>query len=71
MCKEKLMDANWIISVFVVIDDTIKALGHKTHYHASLSDAEILTVAVVAAKYFNNNHKLTLPVLGQLHYLSR
>ena len=65
------MDAKWIISVFVVIDDTIKALGHQTHHHATLSDAEILTVAVVAAKYFNNNHKLTLSVLGQMHYLTR
>jgi hypothetical protein len=36
-----------------------------------LAEAEILTVAVIAAKYFNNNHKLTLSVPGQLHYLSR
>lgn len=64
------MEAKWIISVFVVIDDTMHALNHKTHYHAILSDAEILTVAVVAAKYFNNNHKLTLSVLHQARYLT-
>jgi hypothetical protein len=54
------MAAEWIISAFVIIDDTLKALSHQTPYHATVSDAEILTVAVVAAKYFNNNHKLTL-----------
>jgi hypothetical protein len=63
------MDAEWIISVFVIIDDTLKALNHQTHYHATVSDAEILTVPVVAAKYFNNNHKLTLGLWGQMHYL--
>lgn len=64
------MDAKWIITVFVVIDDTMMALGHQSHYHARVSDAEILTVAVVAAKYFNNNHKLALSIFSQLGYLS-
>ena len=64
------MDANWIITCFVSIDDLMKAYEHQSHYHAKVSDAEILTVAVVAAKYFNNNHKLTLSLLTQMHYLS-
>src|SRR5690348_5207513 len=64
------MDVTWIITCFVTIDDLMKAFEHDTHYHAKVSDAEILTIAVVAAKYFNNNHKLTLSVLQQMHYLS-
>ena len=64
------MDANWIITCFGVADDLMQELGHQTHYHPKVSDAEIITIALVAAKSFNNNHKLTLSVLTQTHYLS-
>ncbi len=37
---------------------TDKFLGHKTHCLAT--DAEVLTVAVIAAKSFANNHKNAL-----------
>lgn len=65
------MDAKWIITAFVVIDDTMRALQHTSHNQATVSDSEILTVAVVAAKYFNNNHKLSLLILFQTGYVSR
>ncbi len=31
-----------------MIDDTMRALGHASHRHAGVSNAEVLTVAVVA-----------------------
>ena len=64
------MNANWIITSFVIIDDLMTAHGHQSHCLAKVSDAEILTVAVVAAKYFNLHHQLTLKVLPELGYLS-
>jgi hypothetical protein len=63
------MDVNWIITVFVITDDLMKQLEHKSHHHATVSDSEIILVAIVAAKYFNNNHKLTLSVLARTRYL--
>ncbi len=46
------MDGDFIVTAFVVIDKTMAALGHRDDVRARASDAEVLTVAVVAAKYF-------------------
>jgi hypothetical protein len=48
--KERTMNATWIITAFVVIDHLMTALKHKSHPLAQASDAEVLTVAIVAAK---------------------
>ena len=55
--KESTMNATWIITAFVVIDDLMMALGHRTHPLAQASDAEVLTVAIVAAKYFQSHYE--------------
>ena len=41
---------------FVICDDLMKILNHKSHCLALVSDAEVVTVALVAAKYFHNHH---------------
>ena len=64
------MNATWIITAFVVIDDLMTALGHRTHPLAQASDAEVLTVAIVAAKYFQNHHECALCVMQECGYLS-
>jgi len=56
------MNATWIITAFVVIDDLMTALKQKSHPLAQASDAEVLTVAIVAAKYFQNHHERALCV---------
>jgi hypothetical protein len=48
----------------------MRCLNHRSHALAKISEAEVLTVAVVAAKYFHNNHERALWVLTQLGYLS-
>jgi len=50
------MNADWIITVFVIIDTLMERLGHHSDVRANVPDAEILTIAVVAAKYFLNHH---------------
>jgi len=45
------MDAYWIIPAFVVIDTLMERLGHRSDVRAQVPDSEILTIAVVAAKY--------------------
>lgn len=59
-----------IITSYVIIDDTMRSLQHRSHRLAKVSDAEVLTVAVVAAKYFHNNHERALWMLTHLGYLS-
>jgi hypothetical protein len=63
------MDDLWIITSFVIIDDLMKQLDHHSHPLAQVSDAEVLTVAVVAAKYFQNHHERALCVM-RMGYLS-
>ncbi len=64
------MDAAWIITVFVIIDEVMERLDHRSHVLAEVPDAEILTIAVVAAKYFHNHHERTVCIMRDLGYLS-
>ena len=64
------MNDHLIITSYVIIDDTMRSLNHRSHSLAKITDAEVLTVAVVAAKYFHNNHERALWMLTHLGYLS-
>ncbi len=65
------MNADFIITVYVVIDDLMHLRDHQSHCLAHISDAEVLTVAIIAAKYFQNNHERALQVLYLSGYLTR
>jgi len=65
------MTAEHIIGIYVVIDDTMRTLGHTSHRLAGASDAEVLTVAVVAAAFCQNHHAHALAVLRATGYLAR
>ena len=64
------MNAEFIVTTFVVCDKTMHALGHQDDRRAKASDAEVLTVAVVAARYFQNHLERALQVMHLGHYLS-
>ena len=64
------MNDDVIITAYVVIDDMMKDLGHQSHVLAQISDAEVLTVAVAAAKFFHNNHEAALGMVTKAGYLS-
>ena len=64
------MNDDLMVTICVVIDEVMQALAHRSHRLAHLGDAEVLTVAVVAAKYFGNNHERALWVMQRLGYLS-
>src|SRR5215212_6023440 len=68
--REEHMDALWIISVFALADDLMTHLEHRSHRLAQVPDAEVVTVAIVAAKYFHNHHERTLCLMQQQGYLS-
>lgn len=54
----------------MVIDDVLKLAEHASHVLSQISDAEVLTVAVIAALYFQNHQERTLYVLERMGYLS-
>ena len=59
-----------IVATCVVLDELMRHAGHRDHVLAGVSDAEVLTVAVVAAAYFQNHHARALQVMQGMHYLS-
>jgi hypothetical protein len=63
------MNDTYIVTVYVVIDDLLKAMNYEDDCRAQVSAAQVLTVAVVAAKSFQNHHERALSVLGRLGYL--
>ena len=65
------MNDTYIVTTFVVIDDLLNACAFQEDGRASSHAAEILTVAVIAAKYFQNHHERALSILGQLGYVQR
>ena len=67
------MNDAYIVTVYCVIADILKAYDYQDDRRARVSAAEILLVAVVAAKYFQNHHERALCILirlGDIGYVS-
>ena len=47
---------NEIIAIYAITDDLLKAIGHENDFRCEMSDAEIITTALIAAIFFNGNH---------------
>lgn len=47
---------NEIITVYAIIDDFLRAIGHKEDCRREMSDAEIITTALIAAMFFDGNY---------------
>jgi len=60
------MNDTYIVTTYSVIDDLLKAHGYADDVRATTGAAEILTVAVVSAKYFQNHHERALCILIRL-----
>lgn len=65
------MNDTYIVTVYVVIDDILKAYGFRDDCRATGTAAEILTVGVIAAKYFQNHHERALCMMTRLGYVVR
>ncbi len=64
------MNDTLIVTVFVTLDDLLRACGHRSHPLAKASDSEVLTVGVIAACQFAHHHERALCVLRGMGYLS-
>lgn len=65
------MNADAIVTIYVVIDDLLKVMRYQDDVRARLSAAEILMVAIVAAQQFQNHHERALGVLYQTGYIAK
>jgi hypothetical protein len=63
------MDEDLVVTIYVVIADVLATAGHHSHPLAGVTDAEVLTVAVVAAACFQNHQAVALAVMHK-GYLS-
>jgi len=61
--REGHLEDNFIVTAFVLLDKTMATLGHRDDVRAGASDAAVLTVAVVAAKYFQHHLARAVQVL--------
>ncbi len=64
------MNDDFIVTAYVVLDETMRALGHRDDGRAGAGDAEVLTVAVVAAKYFQRHLERAPQMMRLGRYLS-
>jgi len=55
------------IAIYCFIDDFLKAVGHKTDAHCKVSDAEIITTALIAARYFYGNQTTGRAYMREKH----
>ncbi len=67
--EEAIMDVDFIVTVYVTIDEICQHVLAEPKYRPKMTPAEILLVAIVAARYFNNNLERALLVLGQTGYI--
>ena len=64
------MNDTLIVTVYVILDDLLRAMEHRTDPRAQTSDSEVLTIGVIAACQFQNHHERALCILRALGYLS-
>lgn len=58
-----------IIAIYCLCDDLLKAMHHVEDCQCQMSDAEVMTTAIVAARYFGGNIELARTLLRQRTYM--
>jgi hypothetical protein len=65
------MNALYIVTAYVHLDDGLKAQHFQDDVRAQVTTAEVLTVAVVAARFFQNHHERALCLLQMVGAIPR
>ena len=58
-----------IVAIYCLCDDVLKALDHYEDLQRQMSDAEVMTTAIVAALYFSGNWERARDWLGSGGYM--
>ena len=60
-----------IITLYVICDEFLRYMNQCDHDQSEMSDAEVLTTALVAMLYFGGNYTLARRWLGVPQYMPR
>ena len=60
----------FIILTYCVCDDYLKLIKHN-EVKAKMSDAEVITLAIISAQFFGANHQLTASYFEEHGYVSK
>jgi hypothetical protein len=60
---------NEIVAIYCLCDDILKAMNHRSDEQQQMSDAEVMTTAIVAAIYFGGNFEKARKQLSEPHYI--
>jgi hypothetical protein len=60
-----------IVAVFCLCDDMLKALHHEEDPQSQISDAEVMTTAIVAALYFGGNNEKARVHMQEYGYIPK
>ena len=63
------MDATFVTSVYVILDEIVKAVLEPVKYKPKIVSAEILLAAMLAARYFHNNLERAWVLMQQTGYV--
>jgi hypothetical protein len=58
-----------IVTIYCLCDDVLKALDHDEDPQRQMSDAEVVTTAIMAALYFGGNWERARELLGNARYI--
>ena len=60
-----------IITIYCLCDDLLRAFHHREDPQCQMSDAEVLTTALIAALYYRGNFESARTFLSEQHYIAR
>lgn len=60
-----------ITALYSITDDLLKAIGHSEDCRVQMSDAEVVSAALVAARFFNGNQKEACEYLKEEGYMPK
>jgi hypothetical protein len=58
-----------VVVIYCMCDDLLQALHHREDPRCAMSDAEVMTTALVAARFFGGNHENARALLGNSCYV--
>ncbi|WP_299466582.1 IS982 family transposase [uncultured Microscilla sp.] len=58
---------DYTIAIYCFIDDFLKKTGYKENPIKKITDAELMTTALVAARYFSGNHQKSMSYMRNHH----
>jgi len=58
-----------IIAIYCLCDDILKAMNHQEDSQQQISDAEVMTTAIVATLYYSDNFEKGRKAMGCISFL--